>query len=72
MTALRFCKQLSDGSLNLYTTGADKKLTRLNLIKGKRLQDMEPFEEVSSVLFKNKIFSMDVSEQAGLIITGHD
>lgn len=58
--------------LCLLTSSADKRLIKHSLINGKKLTDYEPFEQTAEELHKNKIFSMDIASQHGLVLTGHD
>jgi hypothetical protein len=47
------------------------KLFKHSLIQDKKLNDFEPFEQKGIESFENKIFSLDVSTQSSLILTGH-
>ena len=58
--------------LSLLTASADKSLAKYSLMRGKQLNDLEPFELVKSESYNNKIFSMDVSSSSSLVLTGHD
>jgi len=40
--------------------------------EGCKLNDLDPFKLTARELFKNKIFSMDVSKNSNYVLTGHD
>lgn len=78
VTSVRFIEETGgepdkpSSQISILSGGADKQLLKHSLVKGKKLNDFEPFELTGSETFRNKIFSMDVASESHHLLTGHD